>query len=366
MKYKICFISGVISRSGGTERVGSIIANELCVKGYDVYLLSFWNQGEPHYFLNNRIHVDYLLDSGLEGKLSRTRVYPILKLHRYLVNNKIDIVIDIDTVLSRHTAYAIQGTKCKLISWEHFNYWSMMMLNEERRFRAKRLIKKYASKLVVLTEEDRLKHITEYHLDPQFVVTMPNPCLSEVSVHYEFDNKTFLAVGRLAKEKNFSALLNAWSLIHKQCSEWKLVIVGKGELESDLKDQSKKLKLKNVEFAGHSDNIDEYYQSASCFVLSSSYEGFPMVILEAQSYGLPVISFDCKTGPHDLVHNNINGYLVEDKNVDMLADRMLQFTKDKDKANEMSKTAVSSVKQYNLENITDKWCKLLDEVYCSE
>lgn len=365
MKYRVCFISGVIARSGGTERVGSIIANELCLRGYDVRILSFWNHGAPYYYLNPNIEVDYLLSPGLEGKLSRFRFFPILKLHRYLINHKIDIVIDIDTVLSRHTAYAIQGTKCKLISWEHFNYWTMMILNEERRFRAKRLIKKYASKLVVLTEEDRMKHIKEYTLEPQFVVTIPNPCLTDVSVHYEFDNKTFLAVGRLVKEKNFNALLNAWALIHEKCTEWKLVIVGKGELENELKTQVNKMKLNNVYFAGHSDNVEVYYRSASCFVLSSSYEGFPMVILEAQSYGLPVISFDCKTGPRDLVHNNINGYLVENEDIEELADKMLQFTQDKERAIEMSEAAAQKVQQYNLDCIAKKWCELLDEVYYS-
>ncbi|MGH4038743.1 MAG: glycosyltransferase family 4 protein [Sphaerochaeta sp.] len=366
MGRKICFISGVISRSGGTERVGSIIANELCQRGYDINILSFWNQGAPYYPLNPNIRVDYLLNPGIEGKLSRTGIYQILKLHRYLVKNNIDIVVDIDTVLSRHTAYAIQGTKCKLVSWEHFNYWAMEKLNERRRFRAKKLIKKYASKLVVLTEEDRLKHIHEYNLNPDFVVTMPNPCLMDASVDYHYDNKIFLVVGRLAEEKNFAALLTAWSLIQEKCNEWKVIIVGKGELEEKLKKQADALNLKNIVFAGHSDNVWEYFKDASCYVLSSDYEGFPMVILEAQSFGLPVISFDCKTGPHDLVYNDINGYLVEDKNVEQLAEKMLLFTQNRSKAIQMSDEAVKGVQQYNLENIINRWCELLDKVFLSK
>ncbi|HFN2525841.1 TPA: glycosyltransferase, partial [Enterococcus faecium] len=161
---KICFISGVISRSGGTERVGSIIANSLSDLGYDVTILSFWNSGEPYFGLDKTIKVDYMLNPKTEGKLYRTYLYPVWKLHKYICKNEFDIVIDIDTLLSLYTTRAIKGTKCKLISWEHFNYWTMEMLKEKKRFKAKKLIKKYAKRLVVLTEEDRQKHIDEYSL----------------------------------------------------------------------------------------------------------------------------------------------------------------------------------------------------------
>lgn len=359
---KICFVSGAIARSGGTERVGSIIANALADRGYDVTILSFWNDGEPFFHLNNNIQVEYLLNPKTEGKLYRTFIYPVLKLHSFIVKNNIEVIVDIDTVLACFTSYAIKGTKCKQISWEHFNYWTMIKLNEKNRFRAKKLIKKYATKLVVLTEEDRKEHIKEYKLDPEFVLTIPNPCISDVVTNYQFGNKIFLAVGRLSQEKNFGALLNAWSLIHHECSEWKLIIVGKGELENDLKKQAENLKLRNVEFAGHSNDIAKYYRNASCFVLSSKYEGFPMVILEAQSFGVPVISFDCKTGPKELIHNNKTGFLVQEGNVEDLAKKMLEFTQNEKKAVEMSEEAQRDVQRYNLESITSKWCALIQSV----
>ena len=109
------------------------------------------DRGKPYFHLEDEVHVHYLLNHKIEGKFYRTGIYPIIKLHRFIQNNDIDIIVDIDTVLSRHSAYAIRGTKCKLISWEHFNYWTMLRLKEARRFRAKKLIKKYATELVVLT-----------------------------------------------------------------------------------------------------------------------------------------------------------------------------------------------------------------------
>ncbi|MCH4597593.1 glycosyltransferase, partial [Achromobacter xylosoxidans] len=146
------------------------------------------------------------------------------------------------------------------------------------------------------------------------VITMPNPCISNIEYEYHYDKKRFLAVGRLVEEKNFADMISAWKIVEKKVDDWDLIIVGKGELEKDLRQQIKDLNLQRVTIAGHSDHVEEYYKSASCYVLSSVYEGFPMVILEAQSYGLPVISYDCKTGPRDLVLHNFNGMLVEDKN----------------------------------------------------
>lgn len=358
---KICFVSGVIARSGGTERVGSIIANELSRKGYDVFLLSFWNQGNPYYPLDEKIKVNYLLEPK-EGKLYRTGIYPILKLHRFILKNDIDILIDIDTVLSRHSAYAIQGTKCKLISWEHFNYWTMLRLKEKRRFRAKKLIKKYADGMVVLTDEDRIKHQQEYQLPDGFVTTIHNPCLSNAEVKYDFENHIFLSVGRLASQKGYDLLLRAWKIVQNKLPEWKLIIVGEGQQREELQDLCNELSLVRAELVGHSDNVGEYYKNASCYVMSSRYEGFPMVILEAQSYGLPVISFDCKTGPKDLITQEKNGYLVEEENIHQLAEYMIKFANEPKQALEMSRSAVEYVKQYTIEPIIEQWIDLINRV----
>lgn len=359
--YKICFVSGVISRSGGTERVGSIIANELSRRGYDVFLLSFWNQGKPYYALDEKVKVHYLLEPK-EGKLYRTGIYPILKLHRFILKNDIDVLIDIDTVLSRHSAYAIHGTKCKLISWEHFNYWVMLKLNEKRRFRAKKLIKRYADSMVVLTDEDRVKHQQEYQLPDGFVTTIHNPCLSDAVVQYDFEKHTFLSVGRLTSQKGYDLLLRAWKLVQDELPEWKLIIVGEGEQRNELQTLNDELSLERAELVGHSDDVGEYYKNASCYVMSSRYEGFPMVILEAQSYGLPVISFDCKTGPKDLIVQEKNGYLVEEENIQKLAEYMIKFANEPNEAIKMSQFAAENVQQYTIEPIMEQWVNLINRV----
>lgn len=361
-KVKICFVSGAIARSGGTERVGSIIANSLCNRGYDVYLLSCWNHGKPYFYLKPDVHLHYLLEPKKEGKLYRTYIYPMLKMHKFIKDNVIDIIVDIDTELSIYSSYAIKRTECKLISWEHFNYWTMLRLKEKKRFRAKKLIKKYASKLVVLTEQDRQAHINNMGFSPNSILAFANPCMNITESPYNFDSHVFLAVGRLTHPKGYDWLLEAWSIVEECISDWKLVIVGSGEDDKMLKAKMNFLKLKYVNFVGHTDDVGAYYSKGSCFVLSSRYEGFPMVLLEAEASGLPVVSFDCKTGPRDLVVDGKTGYLVEDTNIQALAQAMIRFTKDKDTAERMSIEAKKFVSQFNLEAITDKWEKLIEEI----
>lgn len=358
----ICFVSGVIARSGGTERVGSIIANSLNKAGYNVFLLSCWNHGKPYFHLEPSIHVHYLLDPKKEGKLYRTYIYPIIKMHRFIKQNNIDIIVDIDTELSIYSSYAIKGTKCRLISWEHFNYWTMLKLNESRRFRAKRLIKKYAKKLIVLTEQDREAHIEHLGFDKKLVKVIPNPCTEISMVPYDYDKKIFLTVGRLTSQKGYDRLLEAWSLIEKDIPDWKLKIVGSGDDEVSLKKQKEALKLNNVDFIPHTSDVGRYYSSASAYVLSSRYEGFPMVLLEAEAYGLPIIAFDCKTGPRDLVVDGENGYLVEDGNIRKLADAMLLFTRNKKEAFRLSENTKRFATKFNLDSVTNQWETLIEEV----
>lgn len=361
-KCKICFISGAIARSGGTERVGSIIANSLSERGYEVHMLSCWNHGIPHFPLNDSIQIHYLLNPKTEGKLYRTYLYPIIKMHNFIKKYNIDIIVDIDTELAIYSTYAISGTSCHHVSWEHFNYWTMMKLGEKKRFWAKKLIKKYETKLVVLTDEDRKKHMEVYNFTEKQIYTIHNPCLADVNAEYNFHCHIFVTVGRLVSLKGYDLLLQAWKIVEDTTDDWKLVIVGDGEDKLALLQLQNELSLKKVEFAGATRHVEDYYKKASCFVLSSRYEGFPMVILEAQSFALPVISFDCKTGPRDLIEDKVNGFLVEDGNVEMLAQCMVQFINDEQTAYYMSENTKKTVSQFNLNAITQQWEKLIADV----
>ncbi|TGY46118.1 glycosyltransferase family 4 protein [Clostridium perfringens] len=353
---KICFVSGVISRSGGTERVGTIIANELSKRGFEVTILSFWNQGEPYYKLEKDVKVDYLLEAK-EGKLYRTYIYPIIKLRNYILNNQIDILIDIDTLLTTYSGYACWGTKCKLVSWEHFNYWNM--LTDKKRINAKKNVKRFADKLIVLTDDDLKEHINKMGFEKNKIQRIYNPSPFNSSSVYNKDSNIFLAVGRLTNVKGFDLLLYSWKLFENSNKNWNLKIVGSGEEEKSLKSIIKKLNLVNVELINHTKEIEKYYKNAACYILSSRYEGFPMVILEAESFGLPIISFDCKTGPAEMIIDGENGYLIEQGNVEKLSKAMLKFTNSNEQRINMSNKSKEIVYNFSIEKIVDEWEDML-------
>lgn len=358
---KICFFSGVIARSGGTERVGTLIANELSKRGFEVIILSMWNQGNSFFYIEPKVKVNYLLNPKKEGKLYRTYLYPVIKLRRFLCKNNVDVLIDIDSLLSKYSIPATRGTKCKIISWEHFNYWNDK--TSKKRIRTKELVKKYADRLVVLTDEDKMAHINKMNFPNDKIVRIYNPSPFETdNLMYKFENKIFLTVGRLTEEKGYDLLLGAWQLFEKQNKEWKLLIVGDGEKKENLFKLREQLKLKNVEFVGKVNDVENYYKNSSCYILSSRHEGFPMVILEAESFGLPIISFDCKTGPKEMILNNDNGYLINNGDIKLLSKKMLDFVNDKEKAYKMSKSSIEKVKKLSIKKIGDEWQYLIENI----
>ena len=361
---KICFISGVISRSGGTERVGIMIANELARRGYDVSILSFWNQGSSFFECHESIKIYYLLNPKTEGKLYRTYVYPILKMRTFIKKQKFDVVIDIDTLLSYYTLRAIKGIDVKHIAWEHFNY--LHTVKDKKRLSAIKMIKKYSDQLVVLTQKDYQLHIEKESFDKEKIRYIYNPTPFEGKIASYINEKIFLAVGRLTEQKGFDLMLESWKNVESVLEEWKLVIVGSGEDEEKLKDIIKNNHLKRVHLIENTNNIEYWYERASIYVMSSRYEGFPMVLLEAMAKGLPIISFDCVTGPNELIQNFKTGVLVEDKNILGLARVMIELANDKKKQDEYAEESLKYIKNFHIATIVNQWEILLKYVVKNE
>lgn len=361
---KICFISGVISRSGGTERVGIMIANELACRGYDVSILSFWNQGFPFFEYQDSINIYYLLNPRTEGKLYRTHVYPILKMRRFIKKHEFDVVIDIDTALSYYTLRSIKGLGVKHIAWEHFNY--LHTIKDKKRLLSIKMIKKDSDQLVVLTKKDYQLHIDKESFDKEKIRYIYNPTPFEGKHTSDRNEKIFLAVGRLTEQKGFDLLLESWKSVEPVLEEWKLVIVGSGEDERKLRDIINNNHFKRVELIQNTNNIELWYDKASIYVMSSRYEGFPMVLLEAMAKGLPIISFNCITGPDELIQNLKTGVLVEDKNILELARAMIGLANDKKRQDEYGEESLKYIKNFHTVTIVNQWEILLKDVLKNE
>lgn len=355
---KVCFFSGDISRSGGTERVATLIASELAKRGYEVSILSVV-RGEKSFF---PLHADVQLYSlHMEGKsanFSNTEI--IFKLRRYIKVHTLDFVIDVDIILSAYSIVARIGTSAKVVSWEHFHFHINVgdLFQRARRSFAKRLASRFSKYIVTLTDKDRFQYLANMRCKTD-VITINNPKTIFNTRIQMVDTKIVLAAGRLTHQKGFDLLLECWLFVSILNPDWKLRIVGSGEDEGKLIAISKKLNIdRSVEFIPETDDIGKYYRDASIYVLSSRYEGFGLVLLEAKSFGLPIVSFDCDCGPSDIVRNGVDGLLVQNGNVRALAGGLVSLINDLDKRIEFGGNGFND-DRFDVNRIVGEWEKVL-------
>jgi len=213
-----------------------------------------------------------------------------------------------------------------------------------------RLVRKYA-RFVTLTRED-----AGLWGDTGNLEVIPNAISFYPKALPDYSSQSVIAVGRLDPQKGFDMLIEVWKLVALQYPEWKLKIFGSGPFEKDLKQQIKNSDMENHIFMkpAVSQIIDEYLHS-SVFILSSRYEGLPMVLLEAMACGLPAVAFTCPCGPKDVIEDGINGYLVEQDNIYHMAEKISIMLNDQDKRKEMGLKAKEIVREYSEEHVMKQW-----------
>jgi glycosyltransferase involved in cell wall biosynthesis len=199
------------------------------------------------------------------------------------------------------------------------------------------------------------------HIDQEKIRIIPNP-LKEIDREEKAEEKFILAAGRLVPQKGMDLLIKAFGKSQAR-EKWNLVILGEGQELSNLQKLVRENKLnEKVEFKGNRKDIDKFFATASVFVLSSRYEGFPNVLAEAMGAGLPCISFDCDFGPRELIEHQRNGILVETGNVDKLAEKIDELASNKGKRNTMGEEAKKIREKLNMNAIMQQWEEVFAEM----
>lgn len=353
---KVLILGGNFDNAGGTERVGSMLANGLSETGYEIVLASISCGNKPFFPLNEDIKVVSLFKT--TGRTLYRAPNIISRIRKLLKEENIDTLIVVETMSVLYTLPATLGLPVKHICWEHFNFNND--LGKKGRRLARQLAARYCDSVVTLTERDKQYWLQGTRHKSQ-ITAIANPCPFPVQEYAKESNtKIVLAVGRLTHIKGFDMLLEAWIQVNLSMPDWTLKIVGEGEDRAKLIDFIEKNKLTDsVELVGNTDNVAQYYRQAEIFCLSSRFEGFPMVLLETLAFGLPVVSFDCDTGPAEVLENT-GSVLVPQNDTSKLALSLIELMNDEEQRKSVSTRSRERAQVYQPHNIISQWVNLLE------
>lgn len=373
---RIIYILKSFAQLAGTERVIADKINYLAKKGYDITLITYEQGQHPlAYALHPNIqHID--LDTRFftlykHSLISRFICFRRLKM---LFRKKLQEIVDqqkpdyvITTTYSLKVAKDILKVKgnAKTMMESHISHDSVIRhydfkRNSINRFIFKlydnsnlRTLQKYDS-FIALTENDASqweKSGVKAKVIPNPVTDYPNYIDTSKTCHYRI-----IAVGRLNHQKGFDKLIDAFSLITNKHPLWRIDIYGQGELESELNHQIINYKLQD-RIAIHQPIKDIYkeYLRSDFYVLSSNFEGFGLVLIEAMSCGLPVVAFDCPYGPNEIISDKNDGFLVQNGNINQLSERMEWLMTHESERAEMGVHARNSAKRYEISHIMPTW-----------
>lgn len=372
---KIIYCYPNIEYRGGIERVIANKANYLVQHNCEVCIVTTDQRGRPNAFpLDERVKC-YDLDINYSLNWNRPflkKIYHYFmdrwkhkrRLASFLKEQKPDIVVSAfrqeETILPQLK----DGSK-KIVEFHFsrvfFDYsyrkcWHGY-LDKYHYARMVSAIKKY-DKFILLTHEDEVNWKGYNNIE-----VIPNAQSFQCEQPAPLEQPRAIAVGRYVFQKGFDRLIEAWKIVHQRTEGWTLHLVGDGELRNELQAQIDSSGLRNVVFLdGISTQIKEEYLKSSFLVCTSRFEGFGMMMLEAESVGLPVVSFACPCGPRDLIKDGENGFLVPNGDIDGLAERIIYLIEHPQERKEMGRKAFEYAGNFSQEKVMAQWMALFDRL----
>ena len=375
---KIVYDLPSLVSAGGLEHIITFKANYFALKGHDVTILTSEQGHLPiHYPLSKDVkHIDlgvcfdYPYNQSKLGKIIKYpfRYYRFKQAFRQaLITLKADVVI---STLRREINFmtSINDGSIKIgefhITRHSYGFGSDTQNNSIRSILQSRWEKKFIQNLSKLSAVILLTH-QEMEFWPELnnKVVIPNPIVTPAYTQSNCLSHQVMAAGRYATQKGFDLLIKSWAIVAKQHPDWTLRIYGDGGLREELQQSINLLQIESTCILEPTvPNITQKYTESSIFVLSSRYEGFGMVITEAMSCGLPVVSFTCPCGPRDIITPDVDGLLVENGNIEELAQNICHLIENQDMRIEMGKQAFIKSQDYLMKNISKQWDQLFTSI----
>lgn len=374
---KIIYCINGLFNSGGMERILTNKVNYLVENfNYDITIITTDQKNrEVFYPLNKKVkHIDLGLNYTDDlGKNFFKRIYIYIRkqikhrklLKKFFIELKPNIIIS----LGNHETFflpEIVDKNIKTIREHHFNKnFRLQELSQNflyklkffyDNYREEKSLKKYDEFIVLTNEDKKLWKNSKVKVIPNF----SNYISNKVS---KCNNRKLISVGRLSYEKGYDILIDVWNLISRKYPDWTLEIYGEGKEREGLQNKINKLGLENsFLLKGTVKNIQDKYLESSIYVMTSRYEGFGMVIIEAMSCGLPIISFDCPYGPKNIITDNEDGFVVQFENIKQMAERVEELIVNEEKRRLFGKRAKENVQRFSQDKIMEQWNRIFIEL----
>ncbi len=370
---RIAYCIDSINNVGGIQRVTVAKANALVeVPGNEVFILFADHSGERVLDVSPKVRVvDLGVDYYKDDWKSRWNVLKGIVIKRSLHRRRLEEVLhevnpDILVSVGQSEKNFLPRIQGKWATVREIHYvkdyrWkaAQSIFDKILAFGGDLLdysfnIKKY-DRIVVLTHEDKELNWKD---NPK-VAVIPNPVEVRSGHISALNEKRIIAVGRLVQQKNFASLVNAFSLVAMRHPDWRLDIFGDGPEKSRLQTLISSLGLDDkIRLRGNTNRVIEEMVGSSMLVMTSKFEGFGVVLIEAMSVGLPVVSYACPCGPKDVITNGKDGFLVPPEDEMVLAERLCSLIENDSMRREMGQEALENVKRFSIETVVAQWMDL--------
>jgi glycosyltransferase involved in cell wall biosynthesis len=354
---------------GGAERAVVLLAEGFLKRGYKVSVITIYTKEEDFYELSvgiERICIGIVGYSSSIFQALLNNIRRLSALRKSIKKLDPDLILTFTEKINISTLIALLGTQYPIIINEQNN----PQLNYVGRLwnQLRWLVYPLAKKLVTPSQgvsdcfpwiPARKKAVIYNPLVP--IITTQEPI--QLSFNFNQSKNWIVAMGRLTYQKNFEMLLSAFAKIADRHPQWQLLIIGEGELRKKLENLRGELNLQDrVLLPGALKNPFPVLKQAKFFVLSSHYEGFGNVLIEALACGLPVISTNCPSGPSEIVRDEIDGILIDNENIHALTEAMDSLISDEIKRQNLAARAREGASRFTLEKVIDMWEKLFIQI----
>ena len=353
---KICLLVYDISLFGGAERVAVNLANELA-NYYDVHLIScFYENKIPAFKINENVTIDIVSEDTKSMTVHcLSMAFELAKIYK---NNDISLVLNITAGVNSISYVAARNTGVKVIYCEHSN---LVNKTYGKKHEFRQWIGAKTSDLVVtLTDADKAAFEKRYGIEGK-VKYIYNWYEGPVSKEYNVLSTKIISVGRLKSVKGYDRMVKVAEIVLAKHKDWSWHIYGEGDYDKTLKSLIDEAGLQSqMILMGNDPDVVRKYKDYAICVMTSYYEGFALALVEAEANLVPAVSFDCPTGPGEIIQNDFNGYLVDDGNIEKMAEVINMLIDNPDVRERLSYNGADTIKKFDKHVICDEWIKTIE------